>query len=81
MAAWPAWQLDLLEHYLAREPAPAERLEVAIARLTAIFVNSKQEKGAPLKRAVDYMSYLKAWPEVVDGRYNETDREVLKELM
>lgn len=81
MAAWPVWQLDLIEHYLAREPAPVERLEVAIARLTAIFVNSKQQNGTPPKKVTDYMCYLQAWPEVVDSRYNETDREVLKELM
>jgi hypothetical protein len=81
VAAWPAWQLDLLETYLAREPAPVERLEVAIARLTAQFVHANQAPNQPTPKVIDFLPYRQAWPEPTDGRYNETDREVLKELM
>lgn len=77
---WPSHDLKLLEHYLAREPAPVERVEVMLAHLTAIFVKAHSSKSVDPK-ITDFLLYLKAWPEEADGRYNEVDRQVLAELL
>jgi hypothetical protein len=81
VASWPAWELSVLEHYLAREPAPVERVEVMLAQLTAYFVKVHQSKGGSERKISDFLPYLKAWPEESDGRYNEVDKQVLAELL
>ena len=70
-----------MENYLAREPSPAERLEVAIAHLTAIYVNGHQAKGRPPARISDFLLYRNVWPDTADGRYSDVDRQVLQELL
>ena len=81
VASWPAWEIDLIEHYLAREPAPIERVEVALAHLAAMYHSAHQKQGAPQKKIADFMLYAKAWPAAIDGRYNEIDMQVLQELL
>lgn len=80
VASWPAWELDLLEHYLAREPAPLEKLEIAIAHLTAHFVNASFKVNTQ-KKTADMLLFRKAWSAVSDDRYNEVDKQVLAELI
>lgn len=81
VASWPAWELDLLEHYLAREPAPTERVEVALAHLAAMYHSAHLPKGASRKKISDFMLYAKVWPAAADGRYNDLDMQVLQELL
>jgi hypothetical protein len=81
VARWPAWEVDLLENFLAKEPAAEQRIEVAIAHLTALYVTAHQQKNASPKRITDFMLYLKAWPAESEGQYSDVDREVLQELL
>lgn len=81
VASWPARHLDLLEQYLAREPAPEERLEVALANFMVMYATANGKQGAPQKKVADFLPYLKAWPQPADGRYNPVDMEVLQELL
>jgi len=81
IARWPAWELDLLEHYLAREPAPEERIEVSLANLMLMYATVNGKQGAAQKKVTDFLPYLKAWPQPADGRYNPVDMEVLQELL
>lgn len=75
--AWPAEEVQLLEHYLVKQPAPDERIEIALATLTAIYVNVHMEKGVPQKSARDFLPYLEPWKEVS----SDVDQEVLRALM
>ena len=70
-----------MEHFLAREPSPTERVEVALAHLTSLYVSAHQGKGAPQKRISDFLLYRDTWPASADGRYNEIDKQVLQELL
>ena len=72
VAQWPAWELDLLDHYLAREPSPVVRVEVALARLMSIYVNAHQEKGHPPKSPQDFMTFAKAWDGITQEEYQQT---------
>lgn len=71
----------MVEHYLAREPAPIERVEVALAHLASMYHSAHQKQGAPQKKISDFMLYAKAWPALIDKRYNEVDMQVLQELL
>ena len=70
-----------MDHYLAREPSPVERVETAIAHLTAIYVNAHQSKGRAPTKISDFLLYRGAWPGQTDGRYSELDRQVLQEFL
>ena len=63
----------MMEHYLARDPSPEDRVEVAVARMTAHFVNAHQPQGAQPKTTADFLPYQKAWSEVIsDAEYMQT---------
>lgn len=78
IAAWPAWEVRLLEHYLARQPSPSERIERAIAHLSAIYFNGHRAEGSPARTVADFLPYLDPWPDLT--RYTEVDREILSVL-
>lgn len=80
VAGWPAWELRLLEHYLAKQPAPIERVEVALAHLAAIYVNAHLKPGAKPAEIPDFLPYLKAFEVVKKSRYSDTDMSILKAL-
>jgi hypothetical protein len=83
VAAWPAWEVRLLEQYLAKQPATADRIEIALARLTATYVNAHLREGAKPVETTDYLAYLDPWPEPVDvgtGRYSALDLEIMRGL-
>lgn len=61
VAAWPAWEVRLLEQYLAKQPAAEDRIEIAIARLTALFINTKLGPGSKQAETTDYLSYRDPW--------------------
>lgn len=59
--SWPLSHLRLIGDYLAREPAPEERIEIAIAQLTAIYVNSKIKAGSTAKKVIDFLLFRDAF--------------------
>lgn len=65
--------------FLAREPAPEQRVEIILARLCAMFATVHGKAGGAPSTAKDFLLYLDAWKESLadDPRYNEVDREVL----
>lgn len=85
VAGWPAREVDLIETFIAREPPPDARMEIAIARLCELFVKawSSDKRQVSL---MEFLPFLKAWnaPEldrlINDARYSDVDREVLKVL-
>jgi hypothetical protein len=85
VARWPAEIVRTLRHYLAKQPAPIERVEIAIARLTALWVNAHTSKGRRVDTA-DFLSYRDPWPapldapDQTDGRYSALDLEIMGKL-
>jgi len=83
VARWPDWERDLVESYLARNPAPEERLEFATAHLSSIYVAAHQGRGATAPKLTDFLLFKDAFnqaPRVEMGRYTETDRSLLEAL-
>jgi hypothetical protein len=85
VARWPDWERDLLEHYLARNPAPEERLEYALANIATIYVSAHQGRAAPRPSLADFLLFKDAFthttsPAVDRGRYNEADMSLLEAL-
>jgi hypothetical protein len=80
VARWPAWHIQVLEHYLAKEPDPGQRIEILLAQLIAVFINANQKQGSTPKRAQDFMHYRDPWPSE-DGRYSEVDRSIIAGLL
>lgn len=74
---WPAEEVQILEHYLAKQPAAEDRIEVAVASLIAIYVNAHLRDGAAAKSERDFLPYLEPWREVT----SDVDQEVLRALM
>lgn len=78
VARWPDWELALLDEFLAKEPAADERIEIALAQL-CLLVHRANFQGE--KDVKDFMPYINAWPNDIQGRYNETDVEVMRAFM
>lgn len=58
---WPENHVALIAEYMAREPAPDERIEIAVAQLCATYVNAHRKKGAPAHPVVDFLPFRDAW--------------------
>jgi hypothetical protein len=71
VAAWPAWEVRLLEQYLAKQPAAEDRIEIAVARLTATYVNAHLREGTKAVETTDYLAYHDPWSKevVADPEY------------
>lgn len=70
----------MVEAFLAREPAPEQRVEIAVARLCEMFAAAHRDPKSGARMTVrDFLPYLKAWdePAVDRSRYSEVDLEVL----
>lgn len=81
--AWPAWELDLVREYLARQPAPEERVEILLARLAAMYATVHAKEGAPAAEPAAFLAYLDPWPQgdapaPRAGRYTEADLSFIK---
>lgn len=74
---WPASDVQLTSAYLAQEPAPAERLEYAIAYMSCMYANAHRgnRPEIPLER---FLMFRHAWH--ASGRYTETDIEILESI-
>ena len=76
---WPASDLSLIETYLAHQPSPEERIEIAIANLHATYINAHLRKGAPTVKVKALLPYLDPWRAAEEAaRYSELDREFLE---
>lgn len=76
--AWPAWEVQILESFLAREPAPLERIEQAVARLTMNYVARHRGADQPAPALADFLPYRDAWAAAFDQ--SEFDAMILDEL-
>lgn len=52
---WPEWVTALYSEYLSKERAPADRVELATAQLSALYVNAHLPKGAESCSASDFI--------------------------
>lgn len=59
--AWPRSSVQIAAAYLAKEPAPEERIEAALAQIAALYVNAHRRKGAAPHRIVDFLLFDDAW--------------------
>lgn len=75
VAAWPAWEVQVLQHYLAKQPAPEERLEVVLANLSAMFFNAHRGPGKQPLSADQFLFYRDPWPV-----YSDVDKQALAAL-
>lgn len=79
--SWPAYELDLYEHFLAKEPTAEARVEIAVARLCELFVKAWGGQGSGRVSVMDYLPFMNTWAidqMSNDPRYSEVDREVFK---
>lgn len=77
---WPAWEVGLLEEYLAVQPGPDERIEIALAHFMSIYVNSKLTKDADPVKIEDFLLFRRGWNEDVEmktERYSALDKEII----
>lgn len=82
IARWPAWEVGLLEEYLAVVPGPDERVEIAIAQFMALYINSKRtSKDQQTYKIDDFLMFRRGWneeaPEMKTERYSELDMEIM----
>lgn len=81
IALWPAWEVRLIDEYLQRQPSSGDRVEIAVARLCALFFNVHRDKDQSPKMLKDYLPFYDPWPQLIDtGRYSEVDLEMMKAL-
>lgn len=84
IALWPAAELQLIRAYLAKRPAPEDRIEALIATGQAMWVNSKQARGAEPTSPADFLPFRDPWAANVqpnDSRYSDVDRSLMKALL
>lgn len=75
IAAWPAWVIDLLDTFLAREPSEGDRIEIALARQAAMWSSDDNAE------ATDFLPFLNAWSEEEQsGEYSKADLKVINAL-
>jgi len=82
--SWPASELRLLSKYLSKCPAPEERIEFALAHLSAIYVNAHRNKAQEAKKIADFMLFADAWREddaPDEQGYSAVDRSILRALI
>jgi hypothetical protein len=84
IAAWPAWEVRLLEEFLVKEPAGIERLEILAARFAAQYFNFHSSDASAKYETTDFLHFHHAFrqthPDLKDGRYSELDLEVFAAL-
>jgi len=67
----------MLEHYLARQPAPDERIEIAVATLCAMFRNANRGEGEQPVQVDDFLPYMNPWAPPKQERYSDVDRSFM----
>jgi hypothetical protein len=72
-------EVQIWAAYLAKEPAPEEKIEVQLANLAATYVNSKS-KGSK-RKTMDFMFFRNAWKFVHKSSGDEAVDHDIKTLM
>jgi hypothetical protein len=85
IADWPAWEVRLIEKFLAREPSAEDRVEIALAHIAAVYFNSQSRQGAPQIKTSDLLLFMDPWQadplaNFADERYSDLDREIFGQL-
>lgn len=82
---WPVSHVRLIATYLSREPAPDERIELALAQIATMYANSHRPKDRPPAKIVDFLAPRDVWKQAAaepsSDRYSESDRLMLSALM
>lgn len=81
MLQWPASHVRVIAKFLEREPTPEQRIEVAIAHLTQIYVNAHKKGGqVPIEK---FMLFRNAWKTaaIQSDRYTAAEKQTLATLM
>lgn len=74
---WSAAEIDAIEQYLAKIPAPDEQATLMLAQLCAMFANVHRDKGRSYE-PMDFMPWAKPpAPIMSEGDYNEHERKML----
>lgn len=60
------------------QPAPEDRIEVALASLHATYFNRTRQKSEAAKSMKDYLPFLDPWPEPTE--YSDTDLQSMRAL-
>lgn len=71
VARWPQSEIDLYAAFLSVEPGPDERVEIAVAQLTALAANRTRGKGANAASTADFLLFRDPWtdrPSPVDSQ-------------
>lgn len=79
---WPLWVVRTYAEFLAREPMPEERTEIAVAQLTSLFGSVYRQPGSPAPRIADYLLYRDAWADadIDESRYSDVDLQIMRQL-
>lgn len=81
IARWSADDVDVMQHFLAVEPSPVDRVEVAIAQLATLYVSAHQERGAKPPTIDQFLLFRHAFkPVVQEQRYSDVDLSLMKAL-
>lgn len=81
IARWSADDVDVMQHFLAVEPSPADRVEVAIAQLCSLYVSAHQERGAKPPTIDQFLLFRNAFSVKLDkSRYSDVDLSLMQAL-
>lgn len=71
---WPAWEIRLYANFLRHEPVVEERIEIALAQLSANYATVHRPEGADPARLSDYLMYRDVWD------LRDLDQQILEDL-
>lgn len=64
--------MALLAEFFAKEPDPATRIEIAVAQLTACYVNAHRRKGDQPHKVSDFLLFRDAWKQSEESEEPES---------
>lgn len=81
MALWPAWEVDLIETYLDRQPPPEQSASELLAQLCAMYGNVHRAENVPPHKAADFLPPADAFAPVLSPppsqQYSDVDKSFL----
>jgi hypothetical protein len=79
IAQWPAWELDLIDQFLDKEPPVGDRIEYVLARMASMYGTVHSSKGTQVKYT-EFLLHHNAWPAPGMEDMSDVDREFLEAL-
>lgn len=76
VSRWPQSEIDLYAAFLSVEPGLDERVEIAVAQLTALTANLHRGKHQSAKPVADFLLFRDPWNE----RPSIADQQVASKL-